>query len=64
MALAHGAVGWSAICDSACADSMGGQGVGENFKNIGFLSNTGPDSLKITMLPIQHLMLDGPLMLR
>ena len=29
----------------------------ENYKNIGFLSNTGPDPLKITRLPIQYLML-------
>ena len=35
----------------------------ENNKNIGFLSNTGPDPLKITKLPIQHSMLGhyGPL---
>ena len=26
----------------------------ENYKNIGFLSNTGPDHHKITKLPIQH----------
>ena len=26
----------------------------ENYKNIGFLSNTGPDPLKITKLQIQH----------
>ena len=26
----------------------------ENHKNIGFLSNTGPDPLKITKLPSQH----------
>ena len=25
-----------------------------NYKNIGFLSNTGPDPLKITKLPSQH----------
>ena len=44
-----------------CADPEGGQGVRtplENYKNIGFLSNTGPDPLKITKLPIQHSMLD------
>ena len=38
----------------------GGQGVRtplENYKNIGFLSNTGPDPLKITKLPKQHSML-------
>ena len=26
----------------------------ENYKNIGFLSSTGPDPLKITKLPIQY----------
>ena len=38
----------------------GGQGVltpPENHKNIGFLSNTDPDPLKITKLPSQHSML-------
>ena len=42
---------------------VGGRGPGpplENHKNIGFLenflSNTGPDPLKITKLPIQHSM--------
>ena len=40
----------------------GGQGVRtppppENYKNIGFLNNTGPDPLKITKLPSQHSML-------
>ena len=41
--------------------SRGGQGFltptpipPENHKNIGFLSNTGPDPLKITKLPSQH----------
>ena len=29
----------------------------KNYKNIGFLSNTGPDPLKIIKLPSQHLML-------
>ena len=29
----------------------------ENYKNIGFLSNTSPDPLKITKLPINHSML-------
>ena len=29
----------------------------KNYKNIGFLSNTGPDPLKITKLLIQHSML-------
>ena len=28
------------------ADPEGGQGVSENSQNIGFLSNTGPDSLE------------------
>ena len=47
----------------SCADPEGGQGVRipptpfENYKNIGFLSNTCPDPLKITKLPIQHSML-------
>ena len=44
----------------ACADPEGDRGSGpplENYKNIGFLSNTGPDPLKITKLPIQHSML-------
>ena len=40
----------------------GGGGAGdpdplENYKNIGFLSNTGPDPLKITKLQSQHLMM-------
>ena len=40
----------------------GGQGSGpppplKNHKNIGFLSNTGPDPLKIHKLPSQHSML-------
>ena len=29
----------------------------KNHKNIGFLSNTGPDPLEITKLPSQHSML-------
>ena len=29
----------------------------ENYKNIGFLSKTGQDPLKITKLPIHHSML-------
>ena len=46
----------------SCEDPEGGQGVPpppplENYKNIRFLSNIGPDSLKITKLPIQHSML-------
>ena len=43
-----------------CGSRGGGQGSGqpqENYKNIGFLSNTGPGRLKITKLPIQHSML-------
>ena len=39
----------------------GGQGVQttqKNHKNVGFLSNTGPDPLKSTRLPSQHSMLD------
>ena len=40
----------------------GGQGIRtpsplKNHNNIGFLSNTGPDPLKITKLPSQHSML-------
>ena len=41
----------------------------KNHKNIGFLSNTGPDPIKNTKLPSQHSMLghhrradDGPLL--
>ena len=47
-----------------CADPEEGTGSGppplprlENYKNIGFLSNTGLDPLKITELPSQHSML-------
>ena len=54
-----------------CADQEGGGGGGggggqggpdpppplENNKNIGFLTNIGPDPLKITKLLIQHPML-------
>ena len=35
----------------------GGLDPPKNHKNIGFLSNTGPDPLKITKLPSQHSML-------
>ena len=38
----------------------GGQGVQthlKNYKNIGFLSNTGPEPLIITKIPSQHSML-------
>ena len=46
----------------AHARIQGGGGAGgpdplKNHKNIGFLSNTGPDPLKITKLPSQHSML-------
>ena len=44
----------------SCGDPEGGQGVRtplKNNTNIGFLSNTGPDTRKIIKLPIQHLML-------
>ena len=48
----------------SCADPEGGGGgtggpdppSREKYKNIGFLSNTGLDPLKITKLPIQHSM--------
>ena len=43
-----------------CADPEGDRGSGpplENYKYTVFLSNTGPDPLKITKLPIQHSML-------
>ena len=39
----------------------GGRGFGpplKNHKNIGVLSNSGPDPLKVTKLPSQHSMLD------
>ena len=35
----------------------GGPDPPKNNKKIGFLSNTGPDPLKITKLPSQHSML-------
>ena len=49
----------------SCADPKGGGAGGpdpppppqKNHKNIGFLSNTGLDPLKITKLPSQHSML-------
>ena len=47
----------------SCADPEGGdKGSGpspplKNHKNIGFLSNTGPDPLKIKKLPSYHLIL-------
>ena len=47
---------------------MGGQGAGpplKNHKNIGFLSNTGTDLLKITKLPSHYSMFNvGPLSAR
>ena len=59
----------------SCADPEGGDRGSdplENHKNIGFISNTGPDPLKITKLSSKHSMLghhrafrwrayDGPL---
>ena len=51
----------SSMVAPSCADPEGGGGLDppplENYTNIGFLSNTGPDLLKITKLPIQHSML-------
>ena len=48
--------------NSSCADPEGGGTGGpdplENYTNIGFLRNTGPDRLKITKLPIKHSILD------
>ena len=48
------------FCDfSGGSEPPVGQGVRTpliNHKNIGFLSNTGPDPLKITKLPSQHSM--------
>ena len=41
----------SSITSITCLDPEGGHGVRtplENYKNIGFLSNTGPDPLKTT----------------
>ena len=48
---------------TSCADPEWGQGVRahpslKNHTNIGFLSKTGLDPLKITKLPSQHSMLD------
>ena len=43
-----------------CGSRGGGRGSGpplNNRKNIGFLSNTGLDPLKITKMPSQHSML-------
>ena len=36
--------------------ATGGSDPLKNHQNIGFLSNTGPDPLKITKLPSQHSM--------
>ena len=49
------ALSYSAV---ACADPEGEQGYPplKNHKTIVFPSNTGPDPLKITKLPSQHLM--------
>ena len=40
-----------------CTDPEEGETPLENHKNIGFLSNTDPDPLKITKLSSQHSML-------
>ena len=49
---------WSSMVAPSCADPEGVRTPPlENYKNIGFLSNTGPVPLKITKLPIQHSML-------
>ena len=40
----------------AYSSGTGGVETPENYKNIGFLSNTGPDPLKITKLPSHHSM--------
>ena len=52
---------WTRTVSCADREGMGTAGSGppppprlENYKNIGFLSNTGPDPLKITKLQIQH----------
>ena len=45
---------------SMCGSRGVGQGVQtplENYKKVGFLSNTGPDPLKTKKLPSQHSML-------
>ena len=48
---------WSPVYEWSCAVPEG-VGAGpyplEYYKNTGFLSNTGPDPLKITKLTIQH----------
>ena len=46
------------LITAVMSGSRGGSGVSlKNHKNKGFLSNTGPDSLKTTKLPSQHSML-------
>ena len=48
------------ILEKSWADPEGGQGDGpplKTHKNLGFLSNTGSDPLKITKLPSQYSML-------
>ena len=45
---------------AACADPGGGgrgSGPPEIHNNLGFLSNTGPDPIKLTKLPSLHSML-------
>ena len=49
------------ICNVRIHRGEGGGAAGadtplENYKNIGFISNTGPDPLKITNIPIKHSM--------
>ena len=46
----------SSMVAPSCADPEGFRTPLENSKNKGFLSNTGPNPLKITKLPIQHSM--------
>ena len=41
-----GQVKYDQLCLQTCAYPEGGQGVWKNHKNIGFLSNTGPDPLE------------------
>ena len=49
----------SSMVAPSCADPEGPDPPSplENFKNIGFFNDTGPDPLKITKLPIQHSMI-------
>ena len=55
----HGLIRVTCFQCCSCADPEGGRGSGpaEKSQNIGFLSNTGLDPLKITKLPSQHSML-------